>query len=51
MFVGILFNNTETPIFNNTETPIFNNTETPSFNNTETLICRASNFPRFSFAN
>ena len=43
MFVGIPFNNTETPIFNNTETPIFNNTET--------LICRASNFPRFSFAN
>ena len=51
MFVGIPFNNTETPIFNNTETPIFNNTETPIFNNTETLICRASNFPRFSFAN
>ena len=43
MFVGVPFNNTETPIFNNTETPIFNNTET--------LICRASNFPRFSFAN
>ena len=51
MFVGIPFNNTETPIFNNTETPVFNNTETPIFNNTETLICRASNFPRFSFAN
>ena len=51
MFVGVPFNNTETPIFNNTETPIFNNTETPIFNNTETLICRASNFPRFSFAN
>ena len=51
MFVGIPFNNTETPIFNNTETPIFNNTETPIFNNTETLICRASNFRRFSFAN